>query len=276
MSASVPFIGPVAAPWLHVMTLNVRRPTLWPTRAEQRWSTRRPLLRRVLEAERPSILGLQEVMPAQSDDIDRMLGRRYAMVGSGRGANHDGERCEIRFDIIRLRLIGSRTWWLSDRPDVPGSRSYGNVLPRIAVQAELEDNELGTRFHVIVTHLDHLSARSRLASARQIRRVASALDVPHIVMGDFNAGPSSGVASELCADRLLADTWLTASQRLSPAWDTYSNYGPPRQGGRRVDWVLVSTTARVEAAGVNPVRFGSVAVSDHEPVHALIRWEANP
>lgn len=276
MSVGVPFIGPVTAPRLHVMTLNVRRRTRWPTRAADRWSARRPLLHRVLEVERPSILGLQEVLPAQSGDINRMLGRRYAMVGSGRGANHDGERCEIRFDITRLRLLGSRTWWLSDRPDVPASRSYGNVLPRIAVQAELEDKALGTRFHVIVTHLDHLSARSRLASARQIHRVASALDVPHIVMGDFNAGPSSGVARELCADHLLSDTWLTASRRLSPAWDTYSNYRPPRPGGRRVDWVLVSAHAQVDAAGVNAVRFGSVAVSDHEPVHALIRWEANP
>ena len=91
-------------------------------------------------------------------------------------------------------------------------------------------------------------------------------------MGDFNAGPSSPVFSELTDDGLLSDAWTRADRRLGADWGTYSNYGPPRTGGRRLDWVLVSRSAQVEAAGVNGVRFGTAAVSDHEPVQALVRW----
>ena len=118
-STNGPFIGPVTAPRLHLMTLNVRRQARLHLRPSDRWSRRRPLLNRLLALERPTILGVQEVMPEQSEDIDRMLGRRYAMVGSGRDQNRGGERCEIRFDTERLRLLDSRAWWLSDRPEIP-------------------------------------------------------------------------------------------------------------------------------------------------------------
>ncbi|ANJ27118.1 hypothetical protein ATC03_10640 [Agromyces aureus] len=265
-----PLIGSVLAPVMHLMSLNVRR-RVAVVRPADRWSRRAPLLARLLRLERPTVLGIQEVLPDQAADIRVALGAGYEGFGTGRDADRGGERCEIHVDAERLQFIDRRVHWLSDRPDVAGSRSFGNLLPRVAVHAELEDLALGTRFHVIVTHFDHLSERSRRRSARLVHRIAAGLDEPVIVMGDFNGGRRSKVFEELFRGDVLVDSWATSARRLTPEWGTYSDYRAPVAGGPRIDRILVSPSVRVEAAAVNAIRFDGSAVSDHEPVHALVR-----
>ncbi|WAC51402.1 endonuclease/exonuclease/phosphatase family protein [Frigoribacterium sp. SL97] len=271
----VPTVGPVAAPDLHLMTYNVRRrmPQVLTTRhaLADRWSTRLPALRLLLEAERPSVLGIQEALPDQSAQLADALGADYASVGTGRDRDRGGERVELHVDTTRLRIVRHEALWLSATPTVPGSRSYGNMIPRTAVHAELDDLMTGARLHVVVTHFDHLSARSRRHSAVQLRTFTDALDGPVVVMGDFNAVVDSPAHRELTRGRLV-DSRAVADARLDPGWGSFSNYGPPRTGGRRLDWLLVDARAHVERAGVGGVRPGGVAPSDHDPVHAVVRW----
>jgi endonuclease/exonuclease/phosphatase family metal-dependent hydrolase len=274
MPETPPFVGEVQPPALHLMTLNLRRrmPAWRPGRAD-RWETRRPALARLLEVERPSILGLQEVLPDQSREVAAMLGDGYVSAGSGRERGGLGERCELHVDAERLRIVGERTWWLSDSPGVPGSRSFGNLFPRILVQVELQDLATLTRFHVLVTHLDHLSERSRQASAGLIRAEVESLDAPAAVLGDFNTGAGSATHRALTGGP-LADSFDLARERLDPGFGSYSHYRPPRVGARRLDWILVSRGTAVDAAGVDAARPLGVAVSDHDPVHAVVRWDA--
>ncbi|NRD25027.1 endonuclease/exonuclease/phosphatase family protein [Frigoribacterium sp. VKM Ac-2836] len=271
----VPTIGPVDAPDLHLMTYNVRRrmPQVLTTRhaLADRWSTRLPALRLLLGAERPSVLGIQEALPDQSAQLADALGEDYASVGTGRDRDRGGERIELYVDTTRLRIVRHDALWLSATPGVPGSRSYGNMIPRTAVHVELEDLAAGGRLHVVVTHFDHLSARSRLHSAVQLRTYTDALDGPVALMGDFNAGVGSPAHRELTRGRLV-DSREIADERLDPGWGSFSNYGPPRTGGRRLDWLLVDGDAHVDRAGVGGIRPGGIAPSDHDPVHAVVRW----
>lgn len=203
-----------------------------------------------------------------------MLGDTYVSAGSGRERGGGGERCELHVDAERLRIVGERTWWLSDSPDVPGSRSFGNLFPRIVVQAELQDLATRTRFHVLVTHLDHLSERSRRACADLIRAEVESLDAPAAVLGDFNTGGRSATHRALTGGP-LADSFDLARERLDPGFGSYSHYRSPRVGARRLDWILVSRATAVDAAGVDAARPSGVAVSDHDPVHAVVRWDGS-
>ena len=57
-------IGRARAPEVHVMTFNIRRRMRELTgRGRDAWSRRKWLLRRVLEAESPTVLGVQEALP---------------------------------------------------------------------------------------------------------------------------------------------------------------------------------------------------------------------
>jgi len=273
------FIGPVHAPELHVMTYNVRRRFGYrPAGSPDRWADRRWLIRRLLVAEQPSVLGLQEALSDQVDWIAESLGERYRWVGRGRDAAGTGEHCPIFYDSRRLRLADWRQLALSSTPGVPGSRSWGNLAPRIVVCARFADLVTGRRLVVVNTHFDHLSRRSRSASARMVRELALAelSDVPGtglVVTGDLNTDLDalSTVHRELTVDGVLRDAWQFPSARRGPGHGTYSGYRRPRVGGRRIDVILVGPGVHVLRTGVNAVRYDGAAGSDHEPVQAVVR-----
>ncbi|WP_426186235.1 endonuclease/exonuclease/phosphatase family protein [Microbacterium sp. TWP3-1-2b2] len=263
-------IGAVSAPALHVMTWNVRRAMPLGIREAGRWQRRAPRLAALLAAEQPTVLGVQEALPQQARFIRDALGGSYRFVGRGRAGDGGGEGCPIFYDSSRLELMNAQQIALSDRPDVPGSRSWGNVLPRIMLAATFRDHATGRRLFVINTHFDHLSRRSRLRSAEAVRRSVAACALPAVVMGDLNDDESGAAVIELFRDGLLADAWSRARVHLTVPWATRPNYRRPRRNGRRIDWIAVSPRLQVTRAAVNARRHAGGWGSDHLPVQAEI------
>ncbi|WP_173922513.1 endonuclease/exonuclease/phosphatase family protein [Agromyces sp. Marseille-P2726] len=272
-----PLFGQVAAPDLHVMTYNIRRRVRGNRpRSPDRWATRKALIRRILVDEQPTLVGVQETLADQARFVADALGSRYRSVGIGRNPSGTGEGNPIFYDAERLELIDWRQRALSATPDRHGSRSWGNVTRRSIVSAEFTDAATGSRLHAFNTHLDHLSWRSRLQSARMIVRLVQAVrdaepDAGIVVTGDFNAGTESAVYRELTAAGTLRDAWEAAAERVTPQWGTYSGYRRRRVGGRRIDLILVGDGVDVLRTGINAVRFDGRAASDHEPVQAVLR-----
>lgn len=271
-------IGAVTAPDLHVMTYNIRRrvPTLRP-RSPDRWERRKRLVRRLLVAEQPTLLGVQEALIDQADFVAEALGPHYAWVGRGRHAAGHDEHNPIFYDTRRLHLTGWEQHALSATPEAPGSRSWGNFTRRVVVSAEFTDTTTGARLLAFNTHFDHFSRRSRLISAEFILHLVrtaqtSAPDAAVVVTGDLNAGVNSAVYRRLTAEGALRDTWTAAADRLTPEWGTFSNYRRRRRGGTRIDFVLTGPDVDVRSAGINAARFGGRAASDHEPVQAVLRY----
>ncbi len=269
-----PLIGPAVTPDVHVMSFNIRRAMEGPLRPKRdRWSVRAPAVAEMLDSERPTILGLQEVLPRATRVVAEALGPTYRFVGRGRGHAYAGESTPLVFDAERLELDVWEQRALSARPDEPGSRSWGNLIPRILVTAEFSDRATGVRFLVINAHLDHLSSRSRRRSAGVIAAVIRKRGLPAIVMGDLNAGPRSGAVRLLLSHAQLTDSWIAAEDRLTPLWSTLNGYRRPRLTGRRVDWMLVSRGVQVRAGAINAHVFGGIRPSDHLAVQALVSLE---
>ena len=273
ISAADPaMIGPVAPDRLHVMCWNIRRP--FPHLARRhpdRWEDRMWLLVRLLASEQPSVIGMQEVVPEQLHILAAALGPSWQWVGYGRNADHGGEHCPIFYDTQRLQLETWNQVALSDTPGVPGSRSWGNLIPRVAVTARFTDRATGLPVTIINTHFDHLSRKSRAYAAHQLGVLAASVKDAVVVMGDMNTTPRSLPYRYLTRDGTLRDTWTVAEHRLTEAWTTYSGYRPPHRGGKRIDWILVNGAVDVESVGINAVRFSGAAASDHEPVQAVLR-----
>jgi endonuclease/exonuclease/phosphatase family metal-dependent hydrolase len=267
-----PIFGEAHAPDLHVMTYNIRR------RMRQNapgspdlWSRRQPLMRLLLSRERPTVLGTQEALPEQALFVSAVLGPNYRRIGYGRNADGTGEGCPLFYDWRRLHLESWRQLALSETPDVAGSRSWGNMIPRIAVVAHFTDVKTGEPLRVINTHFDHISRRARLRSAGMLAALA-ADDEPTIVMGDMNTDVGTDPFDAIAGDAgPLVDAWTTAGVRLTPPWGTFSNYRAPKTGTKRIDWILVSRSIQVREAAINASRFGGAAASDHEAVQVLVR-----
>jgi endonuclease/exonuclease/phosphatase family metal-dependent hydrolase len=265
-------IGPVAPPDLHVMTYNIRRrmdPALG--RPADRWRAREPRLRRLLRAERPVLLGTQEVMPSQLSALTEALGPTYRVIGHGRDRDGQGEGTPILYDSDRLELVSWEQIALSNYPHLAGSRSWGNLVPRIAVSAEFHDRVTSARFVMLNTHFDHLSRRSQVRSAETLRRRILAQPLPAIITGDLNADADSLPVRELLRNNDLRDVWEAATHHASPLWGSFPNYGAVRWAAKRIDWIAVTPGIEVREAGINARRFDGRWPSDHLPVQTVLR-----
>jgi endonuclease/exonuclease/phosphatase family metal-dependent hydrolase len=266
---AAPLIGPVTSPELHVMTFNVRRRMDGPTwRRADGWRHRAAALRALLRAEQPTILGAQEVMPDQAETMLAALGARYRFVGRGHGPRGAGEGCPLFFDADRLDLVEWEQTALSEHPREPGSRSWGNLIPRIAVTARFRDLTTGLLFTALNTHLDPFSPRSRMRSIDALRAIAGR--GPTILTGDLNAGQGSRTLRAMLDDGELRDAWGAAREHVTAALGTFANYRSPRPGRPRIDWIVVTPDVGVERAGINAFRQDGVWPSDHLPVQAVV------
>ena len=190
-----------------------------------------------------------------------------------RNADRRGEIVALFFDTRRLKLLEWEQLALSDTPELPGSRTWGNMVPRVVVSARFIDVTNNAELLVLATHFDHLSRSARLKSARMLRRLALEAACPVVIMGDVNTDVGTKPYLELTADGGLRDTWTVAETRLTAEWGTFPNYRRPRLGTKRIDWILVSAGLDVRSAGVNTSRHQGRAASDHHPVQAVIRNE---
>ena len=268
-------IGAVTAPRLHVMSFNVRRSLdglAW--RRADRWRTRRVLVAELLRTERPTVLGVQEALPDQAAAIHAALGPAYRMLGRGRGRRGRGEGTPLFYDAERLQLRRGDQVALSARPDRAGSRSFGNLIPRIAVTASFEDLETGGRLLVVNTHLDPFSPRSRMRSAGVLLALVEAGGLPAVVLGDMNARARSATMRAFLDGGALRDAWRAAERHAGPEWGMHPRYRSPSAGGARIDWILTTPGIRVTDAAINATTVGGAWPSDHLPVQTVLRLPA--
>ncbi|WP_245778288.1 endonuclease/exonuclease/phosphatase family protein [Lentzea xinjiangensis] len=251
---------------LNVMSFNLR----YASAAEPNsWAARRPAVAQLLLTERPAVLGTQEGLYGQLLDVEHDLPDHYDWIGLGRaGGSHD-EFMAIFFDTLRVQPLEFDHHWLSDTPNVMGSRSWGNNVVRMVTWVRFADRATGRQFVVVNTHFDHESENARLRSAELVRDRISGLALPVVVTGDFNDVPLSPTYKTLTDGAGLADSWLAGPQ-TTPAYGTFHGFGPLVPDGPRIDWIL-TRGATVEAAAINTYQRDGQFPSDHLPIQALIR-----
>jgi endonuclease/exonuclease/phosphatase family metal-dependent hydrolase len=210
------------------------------------------------------LIGLQEARLFQERGLARRL-PGYAGAGAGRDDGRcRGERCTVAYRTARLRLESWTVRWFSDTPWVPGSRSWGNPIPRIATLCRFADLRTGDRFGLANAHWDGASAGSRLRSAEAL---LGWLDpsLPWLVVGDLNAtGEDPSVARLLAGG--LTDTLAALGARgpqagTHHAWDGSTD-------GTRIDFVIADARWDVAGARIDHARPGGRLPSDHWPVVA--------
>ena len=80
------------------------------------------LVIKMVEMYKPSSVGFQEATDAWVETLASRLGDEYAYVSCGRDSNKKGEATPIFYLRSRYALIESGTKWMSETPDVPGSK----------------------------------------------------------------------------------------------------------------------------------------------------------
>ncbi|MFF7277105.1 endonuclease/exonuclease/phosphatase family protein [Streptomyces griseorubiginosus] len=254
---------------LELMTFNLR---FAGTTEPNSWATRRPVMRRLLRREAPTLIGTQEGLYRQLLDIHADLGPHYDWIGTGReGGSHD-ESTAVFYDNRRLAPVEHDTLWLSDTPRVIGSNTWGGALPRIVTWVRFRDRTTDDReFYVVNTHFDHVGQYARERSAQFLGERIAAFDrsLPVVVTGDFNAAAHDNPAYDILLATGLVDTWDAAPERTK-AYATFHGYKPLVPGGDRIDWILTTPGITVHRAAVNTYALHGQFPSDHLPVQATV------
>lgn len=274
MVVMTPAIGPTTGDDIHLISLNVRMPWHGTREGEaDHWPERQEVLTRFLQQERPTVLGVQEALWPQIQAFEKALPPSYRMVGQGREGGSHGEHGAIFYQASRLTLLEHDVMWLSDTPDVIGSMTWGNPMPRILTWARFQDEATGHPLVVLDTHLDHDVAEARDRAAEAIAELVRTrfAGMPLVLMGDFNAPVDSFPYDVLTRRAGLRDSWLDTARQATPAFGTFPDYRPPVVDGPRIDWILVSDRVDVRVAAVNDFAWRGRMMSDHLPVQALVR-----
>ncbi len=172
----------------------------------------------------------------------------------------------IFYDTRRLKPLEFEHFWLSETPEVIGSRSWNTGSIRMVTWVRFTDKGTGTEFVVLNTHLDNQSEEARIRGAELIQsRVPSG--VPVVLTGDFNAPAQASPVYDILIDG-FADTWLTG-QQLTQQYGTFHDFRAPVPNGPRIDWILTRDLAAA-TAGINTFIHNGQFPSDHLPVQTLI------
>jgi endonuclease/exonuclease/phosphatase family metal-dependent hydrolase len=231
------------------------------------WDNRAETATRFIVDLAPDILGLQEPLSFQVAAFAQAL-PDYDWVGVGRDdGGFGGEFCPIFVRRDQFQILEHGTFWLSDTPEVVGSRTWGNRCVRICTWAKVTSADEQV-FWVYNCHLDHESQLARERAAEQILSDIShrAGNDPVVWMGDFNASESNSIIPTLSAQ--LTDTYRTlhpdGSARTFTGFDDHAPLD-------KIDYIWASRNWKIEAAEILTDRPDGRFPSDHEPITARLR-----
>lgn len=183
-----------------ILTLNLKTDLPF-TRGQRLFSHRIHSIEEMIRWHDPDLIGVQELTEEMLPHMDKLM-ETYTFYGRGR--NRDGihfadERNCILYKKDRFEFLHGGTFWLSDTPDVQGSRYPTSIYPRIATWAVLKDRETGEVFTFANTHLDHLLTNTKFKQVIVLKKqMMKKKEGSFLAMtGDFNTYLSSSALQAL-------------------------------------------------------------------------------
>ena len=270
---------------LLVMSFNIRNGNA--EDGDNHWEKRMDILFDIFRNYKPDIIGLQEAVNFQIDEICKAL-PEYSVVKGSKEGKTNGQYVAILFRAERFRVEEYATFWFSREPDLAGSKHPGNNWVRTCTWAKLTNKKTGYGFFVYNLHLGGsqpaLEENIILLGRRLRNRKPSD---PVMVIGDFNADENNPAILYLkgkipleteglhCPDTNsvpLIDTFRTLHPKVKAG--TYNGF-KGRNDGRKIDYVFVLPGTEIIEAQILHDNLNGRYPSDHFPVIARIRLHLN-
>lgn len=212
-----------------------------PADAENNWPHRKAFLAELINSKNPMILGTQEGREPQLRDLDNLL-PKLTMIDSHRNWIEERMYPCLFVNSKAIEVIDSGDIWLSETPEIAGSKSFSSAFPRLCVWAGLKVKNTKREFLAINCHLDHVKEETRIEQvkvlAAEIKKINTD-DKPVVLMGDFNTSPDGIVRSHLISDLSLLDPWQLAQKRERTSFHKFDGQSPDGNE-TRIDWILFS------------------------------------
>lgn len=251
-----------------IMSFNIRYNN--PQDGMYSWPNRVHAVEALLEEHKPTILCTQEGLQAMLQQVSEML-PKYSLHGSGRMSDGGDEHVAIFVDTTVFKVISQGQFWLSLDPDVPGSKSWNTIFPRIATWVVIEGRKEKKRLAIFNVHLDNRKEQARTHGGALLRSRMPEIAKAHgvepgamILCGDFNAPPSAPEVTAFCSD---AACKLHGCDSISSG--TFHGFRG-EASGEAIDYILNGPLVSVSNRVVETRQFLEMWPSDHYPVIAQV------
>jgi endonuclease/exonuclease/phosphatase family metal-dependent hydrolase len=252
-----------SAQTISVMTYNIRLDTK--SDGVNHWPLRTTKVYDLIKKYDPDIFGVQEALSNQMEDLLKNL-PEYAFVGVGRDdGKTKGEYSAIFYKKGKFRIHKQNTFWLSETPEVPGSKSWDAAITRVATWAQLEELKSKRKFLFVNTHFDHIGQVAREKSAELIKVKVSELKkkLPVIITGDFNSEPMDPPYLTMTNGKILV---VKDSRPATSTQGTFCSFGVNTMPCKTIDYIFHSVEWTATEYQVVQDNDGAYYPSDHLPV----------
>lgn len=260
---------------LTVMSWNIRLDTQ--SDSNNQWTFRKEAFCNEVMQQYPDVLGVQEALPQQMKDMRKRF-HGYKSLGVARDdGRKSGEFSALFFKKNILKPLRSGTFWLSETPDVPGSRGWDAACNRIVTWAIFKHKPSGNKFIALNTHFDHLGEVARVESAQLIIRKIAELgnDLPVVLTGDFNVNSKHRAYRILTFPEnevVLVDSRVKAKQKAGPEV-TYISFDAKYDTPELIDFIFINEGFDVIENNILDFRTKERYLSDHLPVIVDLKFK---
>lgn len=254
---------------IKVMTYNLRLDIA--SDGVNQWGNRKEKVFDLIKKYDPDIFGVQEALHNQMEDLRANL-PQYTSVGVGRDdGKTKGEYSAIFYKKEKFDVLEQQTFWLSETPEVPGSKSWDAAITRIVTWAKFKDKASGKTFILANTHFDHIGQTARRMSAELIKSRISTIAGRRsiIVTGDFNSEPVEPPYIVMTRKEKVMLYDSRPAQEEQGTFCTFQVNGPPC---RTIDYIFFSKGLRTSDYKVITDNDGTYYPSDHLPVICTISF----
>ncbi|HXH73810.1 MAG TPA: endonuclease/exonuclease/phosphatase family protein [Bacteriovoracaceae bacterium] len=249
---------------LCLITCNIRFDN--PADGDNAWNHRRSLLIDTLMAHSPDIIATQEGRYTQLMNMAEML-PEFELIDAHR--SWIKERMYPSFFIrkSKFEILKSDDIWLSETPQIAGSRSFESAFPRLMTWVKVQPVNSENNLLFVNTHLDHIKPETRMSQigvlSQEIRKFWKE-ESSIVFMGDFNDSPDSQVRKLLEKDFLgVQDAWKLYN---STEQSSHHAFKGEMQNGARIDWILVDKRLKIETCIMDKSRRDGKYPTDHFPI----------
>jgi endonuclease/exonuclease/phosphatase family metal-dependent hydrolase len=251
-----------------VMSYNIRMDTK--ADGVNQWGNRIEKVTDLIKKHNPDLFGVQEALHNQMMDLQNNL-PDYQFVGVGRDDGKEkGEYSAIFYKKDKFEVLKQNTFWLSETPTIPGSKSWDAAITRVVTFAVVKEKSSGKSFIYANTHFDHIGKEARKNSANTIKHLL--LDfmkdykaIPVLVSGDFNSEPTAEPYLNMIDGKELQ---LTDARPGTDVTGTFCGFEVGKIECRTIDYIFHSPQWKASNYKVIQENDGKYYPSDHLPVMA--------
>jgi endonuclease/exonuclease/phosphatase family metal-dependent hydrolase len=230
------------------------------------WVKRAPVIRAMIQFHDFDILGTQEGLKHQLEDLKTGL-PGYTYYGIGRDDGKEkGEHSVIFYKTEKFNVLKSGDFWLSETPEKPGP-GWDARLNRICSWVQFQDKASKKKFYFFSVHYDHQGVKARIESSKlilqKIKEIAG--NEKAIFVGDLNGGRSSEWYKTLAATDWLIDAY-TKAKVVYASNASFNSFGKQVDSDEVIDHIFTTQGFVIDKWGILTDTYHGKYPSDHFPV----------